>query len=68
MGLDPAHALGDLAAMHAGHGVIEYDRLDRLLFEKSEPADAVNCCKYLVADAFEQDLSNFQPDEFVIHT
>ena len=65
-GFDLAHAFGDLAAVHAGHGVVEDDGFDGLGGEEVEAGGAVECGEDAIAGSLEQHAAHVEADSFVI--
>src|SRR6185312_27836 len=65
-GFGLAHFGGDFSAVHAGHGVVEDDGVDRLIVEDGETAGPVVRGKHSVARTLEDHLADLQADDFVI--
>jgi len=62
-----AHEGGDLAAVHAGHGVVEDDGLDGVIFEDLETGGAILRGKNGVPGTLEEHFSDVESDFLVIY-
>ena len=67
-GLGAAHGGGDLAAGHAGHGVIEDDGFHRFAGEDVKACGTIGGGEDAVAGALEEHAADFEANDFVIDT
>jgi hypothetical protein len=67
-GLGLPHSFGDFAAMHSGHGIVEYHGFNGLGGKEFEASVSVGCGEHLVAGAFEEDFSNTKANHFIVYT
>lgn len=65
-GFDDAHAGGDLAAVHAGHGVVENDDVDGLGGEDFEARGSAERSDDTIPGALEDDFANLESDDLVV--
>jgi hypothetical protein len=61
-----AHFGGDFSAVHAGHGVVEDDGVDRFVVEDGKASGPVVRGKDGVARTLQDQLADLQADDFVI--